>query len=211
MWLLLSLHLHGQSPRPPTYSTGDRLPATATQGDLFLWTDNAGLYRWEAKDWERIALPDGVIDVFTCRAMVVAELPMRTSIIFPDFIRNYPVKASVSCWDSVAEVTIGDRFMLVDTRMGKSASERQLTPEVTKTLYATIVIRGVTGWCVPAFHGDMRLYDTKEFKNWGILNARGRWVIEPRYDKPFRFVDGVARVIYYGQKRKINLRGEFVD
>lgn len=209
--LLFGLHLHGQSPKGPVFSDGELFPDSATLGDILLWRENGGLYQREAKNWKRIELPDGVVDVFTCQALAVAELPLRTSIIFPDLVRNYPVKAIISCWDSLAELNLGDSFVLVDIRVGKSADERQLTPQVTKKFHSTCMIDGVMVWCVPAFLGNMSQFSANEFRNWGAINARGQWVIEPRYDKPFRFIDGVARVIHYGQKRKINLRGEFVD
>ncbi len=46
---------------------------------------------------------------------------------------------------------------------------------------------------------------------WGLLDHEGHWRIAPQYDKPFHFQDGIAEVTYYGQKRKINEQGEFVE
>ena len=46
---------------------------------------------------------------------------------------------------------------------------------------------------------------------WGMWGLDGRWLIEPIYDRPFRFQNGIAEVIYYGQKRKINEEGNFVE
>lgn len=48
-------------------------------------------------------------------------------------------------------------------------------------------------------------------RNWGMLGADGTWVIEPKFDAPFYFENGIAEVLYYGQKRKINEKGEFVE
>jgi hypothetical protein len=42
-------------------------------------------------------------------------------------------------------------------------------------------------------------------------NSNGQWLIEPKFDQPFRFQNGFAEVIYYGQRRKINEKGEFVE
>jgi hypothetical protein len=44
-----------------------------------------------------------------------------------------------------------------------------------------------------------------------IIGNRGYWLIEPKFDAPFHFENGIAEVLYYGQKRKINEKGEFVE
>ena len=50
-----------------------------------------------------------------------------------------------------------------------------------------------------------------DYQNWGMLGTNGQWIIAPQYDDPFTFENGIANVRYYGQKRKINEKGEFVE
>ncbi len=50
-----------------------------------------------------------------------------------------------------------------------------------------------------------------ELTTWGMIDEVGHWVIPPKFDAPFHFENGIAEVIYYGQKRKINEKGEFVE
>ncbi len=44
-----------------------------------------------------------------------------------------------------------------------------------------------------------------------MLNTNWKRLKEPIYDAPFLFQNGIAEVIYYGQKRKINEKGEVVE
>jgi hypothetical protein len=64
---------------------------------------------------------------------------------------------------------------------------------------------------LPQFVPSTEDFLMKRLRNWGMLAADGKWVIEPRFDGPFRFQNGFAAVLYYGQKRKINEKGEFVE
>jgi hypothetical protein len=51
----------------------------------------------------------------------------------------------------------------------------------------------------------------RSLKTWGMLGQDGHWKIEPKFDAPFHFQNGTAEVIYYGQRRKINEKGDFVE
>ena len=59
--------------------------------------------------------------------------------------------------------------------------------------------------------GELLLYQWGEIRSWGIIGQSGTWLIEPKYDAPFHFENGIAEVLYYGQRRKINEKGEFVE
>ncbi len=58
------------------------------------------------------------------------------------------------------------------------------------------------------YHGAQPVAD---MRTWGMLGTNGQWLIEPKFDAPFGFQNGFADVIYYGQKRRINEKGEFVE
>ena len=69
-------------------------------------------------------------------------------------------------------------------------------------------LNGRLGFCSTAALLFMLSEDTH---GWGILGTNGRWLIEPIFDAPFHFQNGIAEILYYGQKRKINEKGEFVE
>jgi hypothetical protein len=46
---------------------------------------------------------------------------------------------------------------------------------------------------------------------WGIIDDDGQWIVEPKFDMPFKFENGRAIVSYYGLIRTINSKGEFLD
>jgi hypothetical protein len=65
---------------------------------------------------------------------------------------------------------------------------------------------------LPQFIPGMQDYRTKQYRNWGMIGSDGNWVVPPIFDGPFQFINGgIAEVSYYGQKRWINMRGEFVE
>ncbi len=64
---------------------------------------------------------------------------------------------------------------------------------------------------LPQFVASTEDFLMKQLRNWGMLGANGKWLIQPIYDAPFLFQNGIAEVVYYGQKRKINEKGEVVE
>lgn len=72
-------------------------------------------------------------------------------------------------------------------------------------------VGGVPAFCISATENkDSKIY-LNDAHAWGMIDLKGKWLIEPKYDAPFHFENGVAEVIYYGQRRKINEKGEFVE
>ena len=71
-------------------------------------------------------------------------------------------------------------------------------------------VLGIKAYSLPPNISIMN-YQENQLRNWGMLGVNGQWLIEPKFDQPFRFQDGFAEVLYYGEKRKINEKGEFVE
>jgi hypothetical protein len=73
--------------------------------------------------------------------------------------------------------------------------------------------QGQGGFSVPQLVLDTTFQpmNCDQLKNWGFVGKGGHWLIDPIYDAPFLFENGTAEVLYYGQKRKINEKGEFVE
>ncbi len=80
----------------------------------------------------------------------------------------------------------------------------------TSCLFDPEMVGGTTVYCAtPMILGDdWHCYDVH---GWGMMRLDGTWMIEPKFDRSFSFRWGDAEVFYYGQKRKINEKGEFVD
>jgi hypothetical protein len=80
------------------------------------------------------------------------------------------------------------------------------------TYLKQIIVHGKPAYCVTMYdlqeHG---LVSLSEVHGWGILALSGEWLVEPKFDKPFEFTGGFAEVLYYGEKRRINENGEFVE
>jgi hypothetical protein len=80
-----------------------------------------------------------------------------------------------------------------------------------KSAFPTQTVNGLSAICVPRTPRESGYLNVSELRAWGMLGENGKWLIEPTFDQPFRFQDGMAEVTYYGQRRKINESGEFVD
>jgi hypothetical protein len=105
-------------------------------------------------------------------------------------------------------------ILLLDARPNIAADSRYLTAALPKhsPQWTPITIQGIQSYCLPRYAPRFEVYSDKvQFRDWGILSIDGDWLVEPKFDAPFRFQNGFAEVIYYGQKRKINEKGEFVE
>jgi hypothetical protein len=71
-------------------------------------------------------------------------------------------------------------------------------------------VQGVAAFCISSLK-QKYIYEEMAIHGWGMLGTNGQWLIEPKFDAPFHFKNGIAEVLYYGQKRKINEKGEFVE
>ncbi len=72
-------------------------------------------------------------------------------------------------------------------------------------------LQGDRVYCFPRYHPGLERYNCAELRNWGMMDAQGNWRIEPMFDKPFTFIDGVADVVYMGQHRNIDEEGMFLE
>ena len=74
-----------------------------------------------------------------------------------------------------------------------------------------VKLGGELGLCIPLHaRGAPEFWDV-DIHNWGILGERGKWLIPPIFDAPFRFENGRAQVLQYGAVRTIDEQGKFVD
>ncbi len=73
-------------------------------------------------------------------------------------------------------------------------------------------VNGRQGYCLYSAYSYFSILEEVQIRTWGFIDREnGEWVIEPKFDAPFSFQNGVAEVVYYGQKFKINEKGERLD
>ncbi len=120
---------------------------------------------------------------------------------------------NVTCMECLLVCTVASKNHFLDNERTVPWSPRLATTFDTACGTARpISIQRIQGFCAPAFSRSLsELKDCRQLVNWGILGGNGQWLIEPKYDARFHFKNGIAEVIYYGQKRKINEKGEFVE
>jgi hypothetical protein len=73
------------------------------------------------------------------------------------------------------------------------------------------LVQGRRAYCLPLMPHTIHNHIMYDLNTWGMIGVDGKWLIPPMFDEPFEFVNGTAEVLYYGQRRKINERGEFLD
>jgi hypothetical protein len=70
-------------------------------------------------------------------------------------------------------------------------------------------LNGIPAYCASSFTNSFQIgMLSTEAHAWGMLGYNGQWLVEPKYDKPFRFKNGIAEVLLYGERRRINEKGE---
>ena len=85
-----------------------------------------------------------------------------------------------------------------------------LTPVVNNCKMMPDTVGGERVYCMPAYAPGMENYSCGQHRNWGMMDAQGRWRIAPQYDHPFHFDNGLASVWYKGRQLRINESGETV-
>lgn len=69
-------------------------------------------------------------------------------------------------------------------------------------------VGGKLAFCVLLPQLDGYSAPCEDLKAWGMMGLDFNWIIEPKYDEPFNFHNGVAEVVLYGKRLKINEAGE---
>lgn len=72
-------------------------------------------------------------------------------------------------------------------------------------------IQGMEAYVLPLYLPLLTEWSANEVRVWGMLGCNGKWLIEPKFDGPFVFRNGFAEVLHYGQRKRINEKGEFVE
>ena len=75
----------------------------------------------------------------------------------------------------------------------------------------TDTLQGDLVYCFPRYAQGLEKYNCAQLRNWGMMDANGKWVIEPKFDRPFNFQNGKAEVKEKGIYRWIDENGETME
>lgn len=86
--------------------------------------------------------------------------------------------------------------------MDNTSARNRLRPDL---------LDGQRVYSLPQVVDSRKIYLREDYRNWGLMDGKGRWIIDPIYDKPFKFQDGIAKVEKYGRKMRIDAKGQVVE
>lgn len=110
----------------------------------------------------------------------------------------------IKCMDGFVIVSNVNRINYLIDQSGDTVSALVNNCRISRD-----TVRGEGVYCFPQYIQGLERYNCFDLKNWGMMNATGQWLIEPQFDKPFHFEDGVARVVFKGQHYEIDEQGNF--
>jgi hypothetical protein len=205
--LLFPLHPQAQI----TLTQGKKLPAIGGENEWFLNTKDLHIWHvWKGK-WSMFRL-SRCTNATVCHQFLLLHFDYGTM----DLVRasgrqakpNFAKRFQYQCYDSLSTMEFGTTFVLFD-HLGNTLAEIDMKDCPNQQM---VNFQGKAAFCVPQYISlpDTEMFACTELKDWGLLGTKGRWLIEPRFDIPFRFENGIAEVVYYGEKRRINEKGEFV-
>ena len=121
----------------------------------------------------------------------------------------------IICHDSIIAMIWDNGYVQFSaTRSGIKDEDRFLTSPYrygAKGVTSQIV-QSRESYCAPEYIPKFQHPGKDDpYRNWGMLSVDAQWIVAPIFDGPFHFKNGIAEVLYYGQKRKINEKGEFVE
>lgn len=167
-------------------------------------------------DWDTV-LHFPVDNVWLCNALVVVEYNRYVEFFAPTGGQegSCPQRYFICKESIVGAIGFAPDIQLVDNRPYPGRNDNR---RLTEFLYGnhgvpkSEIVAGIEAYCFPQnVPGHLFTMDYKELHNWGMIGVNAQWLIEPKFDAPFHFKNGTAEVLYYGQKRKINEKGEFVE
>ena len=210
LWIGIDARLSAQI----RFETGtDGTLRGATVGTWYYNTQSGKLSLLRDNGWRLMSGIWGFDRMVLCDRLVLVEEMHLTYIynVHGDLLSVLLAKDMLP--DSVLQ---GSRHISQYSKNGLGGISQPVTIAKCKTCAAYNLprLRGKDVLCVPQYvDGILKggVHQNEARKNWGMLSTDGEWLIEPIYDAPFVFQDGIAEVIYYGEKRKINEQGEFVE
>jgi hypothetical protein len=163
--------------------------------------------------WEHLDLREYISFEACGHRLILNKLKGGGKILGNDIFVYVDEADFLYCGDSILTIYSGKRLRMLSLKKDYALASRDIVGLENVRLET---LEGKQGYCVSAYYGAtymaIHLVADTNLRTWGILDRdTGQWLIEPKFDGPFIFQNGFAEVIYYGQKRKINEKGEFVE
>jgi hypothetical protein len=193
-------------PGQPYIFKGDSLPPHPKENSWFHYKATQQVWAFSEGKWTLMSrLP--VDSLYACGSMPMLK--------FYNF--TYAISLDRTVWQIVDDHWCGEHLTVIhaeyllkyydlNMRLVAVGDTRGGEP-----LFQPMQVQGIDAFCAQLDPVRKTVVRDAYYVQWGILGTNGKWLINPIFDKPFRFVDGIAEVVYLGQKRKINMQGAFVD
>ncbi len=205
MFLLPNLVMHAQS----RIAKGAGIPQGLHDYDWYLDTIDGGLWWCEQNVWVHSSYSPAD-EILTCGKLTIIHKVNGYQAIHSNGHAIWPYVNTVTCLDTLLLMTSVQGLIFIETHDGRLASDNRHGYQCWDGNETPDTIGGRLAYCVvPRDLKSEKKCD--DLRTWGMIGFNGHWLIEPKFDQPFRFQDGFAEVMYYGEKRKINEKGEFVE
>jgi hypothetical protein len=200
----------------PTILKGQLRPEYPMPHTWFLDTVRHQMARFNGVLWQTTDQATQISDMIPCGELVILQATysgrpykaiLDTSSIFSNLTSRY------YCGESILWTEYAQKHEILFTGPRFDANQPiRLTMSVHAACdtFHVDTLNGVLAFCMPDYVPSM-YGRCEDYHNWGMLSTNAHWLIEPKFDAPFHFKNGIAEVLYYGQKRKINEQGEFVE
>ncbi|MBK9452334.1 MAG: WG repeat-containing protein [Bacteroidetes bacterium] len=197
---------------PIHLAEGKKLPNSAAENDWFLNTKDQRIFRYTNAKWSMFRVARCTRTAICHKFLLLHFEDGSMELVKANGKSakpNYQARFQFQCYDSISTMEVGDNFILFD-HQGRTLAEIDMRMCKGQKI---IEFQGKIAFCVPEFVNSFESgpIPCSELKNWGMMDTDGKWRIEPKFDAFFQFINGTADVLYYGQRKKINESGEFVD
>jgi hypothetical protein len=192
------------------FDTGSSPPKKAIENQWFLNKKSNSLLQFHFGEW--IERKNCIIDVKQCHGFLIAQYCSHYYV-------GYALRMQGDEDFGIDRYFCGDSILVIWGHGWSgiyNSHDSVLTVSGGEDCQISAVqhqVQGMIAFCVsPPFKKTKGVYvNCKDLVAWGMIGENGKWLIPAIFDAPFEFQNGVAEVIYYGQKRKINEKGEFVE
>jgi hypothetical protein len=212
----------------PLYLVRDTiLPAHPKIGTWFYDPAKHRSAYFGTNNWESFT-ENAYEDIFMCQAFMILQYNYSTAQLRDPSSRptaQYCVRITtdskrmtycdhILCHDSIIAMIWDDGSAQLSANSSGIADDDRLLTSVYKYDAAGVkrqIVQNQEAYCAPDYIPKFNhLGEENPYRNWGMLGTNGKWIVPPIFDAPFKFVNGLAEVLYYGQKHKINEKGEFI-
>jgi hypothetical protein len=198
-----SVRLHAQC----QIESGQELPSSPRENQWFLSSQTQELHFYRDGKWN--VVNGEVRSAVNCHGhLLITTMSGEFGELLPE---GFESRHAYFCGDSICVVWDYIGFHSVYDASGLKS--KLVEPGYCKVNPTVVVVQGMEGICIPSGPAPsyLKRNDCLDQHNWGVLGGNGKWLIQPIFSGPFHFKKGIAEVVYYGQKRKINESGAWMD